>query len=352
MLKYALKRTGYGFLVLLGIVVIVFVLFNLIPADAARMTMGQRSDLSSLEAVNKELGLDKSKGHQFLLYINDLSPIGLHETSAQSQKKYNYTPLINIGEEKVIALKAPYLRRSYQSRKRVTSIIAEKFPGTAVLALSSMFFATVLGIILGVIAALKKDKWQDKLALSISTLGISMPSFFSAIIIAWIFGFLLAEYTGLNMTGSLYEYDAFDGKYLSLKNLILPMLTLGIRPLAIIVQLTRNSMLDVLKKDYIRTAIAKGLPNRTIVFKHALKNALNPVVTAVSGWLASLLAGAFFVEIIFGWNGIGKATVEALGQADFPVVMGAILFVGAIFVVLNIIVDIIYGLIDPRIKLD
>ena len=351
MLPYILQRIGYGFLVLLGIVLVVFVLFNLIPTDPARMTMGQRGDQSTLEAINKELGLDKSKGEQFLLYLNDLSPLSIHKDTEENKIKYQYFGLASIGED-VIALKSPYLRRSYQTRKRVTTIIAEKFPGTAVLALSSMFFATVIGIFLGVVSALKKDKWQDKLALSVSTLGISLPSFFAAIIIAWIFGFLLSDYTGLKMTGSLYEYDAFEGKYLSLKNLILPMITLGIRPLAIIVQLTRNSMLDVLKKDYIRTAVAKGLPMRTVVFKHALKNALNPVVTAVSGWLASLLAGAFFVEIIFGWNGIGKATVEALSQADFPVVMGSILFVGVVFVILNLLVDIIYGLIDPRIKLN
>ncbi len=135
------------------------------------------------------------------------------------------------------------------------------------------------------------------------------------------------------------------------KNLILPMLTLGLRPLAIIVQLTRSAMLDVLSQDYIRTARAKGLSNNTVIYRHALRNALNPVITAVSGWFASLLAGSFFVEYIFGYNGLGKATVDALEMSDFPVVMGSILFVAFIFVIINILVDIGYAFLDPRVKL-
>ena len=129
------------------------------------------------------------------------------------------------------------------------------------------------------------------------------------------------------------------------------MITLGLRPLAIIVQLTRSAMLDVLSQDYIRTARAKGLSNRQVIYGHALKNALNPVITAISGWFASLLAGSFFVEYIFGYNGLGKATVDALELSDFPVVMGSILFVAFIFVIINILVDIAYAFIDPRVKL-
>ncbi|MOA14610.1 Dipeptide transport system permease protein DppB [compost metagenome] len=152
------------------------------------------------------------------------------------------------------------------------------------------------------------------------------------------------------MSGSLHNYDPFKGEVLTIKNLWLPMITLGLRPLAIIVQLTRSAMLDVLSMDYIRTARAKGLNNYTVVVKHALRNALNPVVTAISGWFASLIAGSFFIEYIFGYNGLGKATVDALGLADFPVVMGSILFCGFFFVVLNILVDILYGVLDPRVR--
>ena len=182
-------------------------------------------------------------------------------------------------------------------------------------------------------------------------LGISAPAFFAGIIIAWLFGFVLADYTGLNMSGSLYSYDPFKGEIITLRNLWLPMITLGLRPLAIIVQLTRSAMLDVLSQDYIRTAKAKGLSRKTIIYKHALKNALNPVITAISGWFASLLAGSFFVEYIFGYNGLGRTTVHALEMSDFPVVMGSILFIAFVFVVVNILVDLLYAWIDPRVKL-
>jgi peptide/nickel transport system permease protein len=155
------------------------------------------------------------------------------------------------------------------------------------------------------------------------------------------------------MTGSLFSVDDFgNGTYLDLKNLVLPALTLGIRPLAIIVELTRNSLLEVLTQDYIRTARAKGLSKGRIILKHALKNALNPVVTAISGWLASMLAGAVFVEFIFDWKGIGVVIVNALDKYDFPVVMGAVLFISIILIVINFAVDILYGWLDPRVRLD
>jgi len=152
------------------------------------------------------------------------------------------------------------------------------------------------------------------------------------------------------MTGGLYAVDPFKGEYLALKNLILPALVLGFRPLAIIVQLTRSSMLEVLSQDYIRTGKAKGLSAFVIITKHALRNAMNPVVTAISGWLGSLLAGAVFVEYIFGWNGIGKLTVTALENYDLPVVMGIVLFISLVFIALNILADLLNGVLDPRIR--
>jgi peptide/nickel transport system permease protein len=196
-----------------------------------------------------------------------------------------------------------------------------------------------------------KNTWIDNAANAFAILGISAPAFFAGIIIAWFFGFVLGPYTGLNMSGSLYSYDPFRGEVITLKNLILPVVTLGLRPLAIIVQLTRTAMLDILAQDYIRTARAKGLGRFAVIYKHALKNALNPVITAISGWFASLLAGSFFVEYIFGYNGLGRTTVKALEMSDFPVVMGSILFIALIFVIINILVDILYAFADPRVKL-
>lgn len=347
---YILRKFLYGLAVMAGVILVVFVLFNILPGDPARMTMGQRSDVQSLDAVRKEFGLDRSKPVQFFLYINDLSPLSIHPSTDENQEKYHYQALFTIGKE-VVVLKKPYLRRSYQTKRDVTTILSETVPNTFVLALTAMVFATLIGVFLGVLSAVNKGTWIDNAANSFAILGISAPSFFAGIIIAWLFGFVLADYTGLNMSGSLYSYDPFEGEVITWRNLWLPMITLGLRPLAIIVQLTRSAMLDVLAQDYIRTAKAKGLGKNAIIYKHALKNALNPVITAISGWFASLLAGSFFVEYIFGYNGLGRTTVTALEMSDFPVVMGAILFIAFVFVVMNILVDILYAWVDPRVKL-
>lgn len=349
---YALRKFCYGLAVMAGVVVVVFVLFNILPGDPARMTLGQRADIQSLEAVRKEFGLDRSKPMQFVLFLNDLSPVGFHEDNKPTQEKYHYIRLINYAPENVIALKWPYLRRSYQTKREVSTILSETVPNTFVLAATAMLFATLSGVLLGVLSAVYKNTWIDHSVNAFAIMGLSAPSFFAGIIIAWFFGFVLGPYTGLNMSGSLYSYDPFKGEVLTLKNLILPVLTLGLRPLAIIVQLTRTTMLDILAQDYIRTARAKGLGRNAIIYKHALKNAMNPVITAISGWFASLLAGSFFVEYIFGYNGLGRATVRALEMSDFPVVMGSILFIALVFVVINIFVDVLYALVDPRVKLN
>ena len=349
--KYLFSKLAYGFIVLAGVIVIIFFLFTVLPGDPAQMTLGQRSDVQSLEAVRKDLGLDQPIYKQFLFYIKDLSPLSVEKKDHESQLKYHYIPLVSVSGQTTLVLKRPYLRRSYQTKREVSEILGDTIPNTLILAFSAMVFATFIGIILGVYSALYKNTWVDKLFIGISIFGVSAPSFFAGIIIAWFFGFVLHPYTGLNMTGSLFSYDPFQGKILDLRNLILPVLTLGLRPLSIIMQLTRSSMLDVLSQDYIRTARAKGLSENQVIFKHALKNALNPVLTAVSGWFASLLAGSFFVEYIFGYNGLGKATVDALELNDFPVVMGSILFVASIFVLINVVVDALYALLDPRISL-
>jgi peptide/nickel transport system permease protein len=256
-----------------------------------------------------------------------------------------------IGGHLKLGIKMPYLRKSYQTKKEVGRVLMEALPGTLILAMAAMLFATVAGICLGVTAAVKKGTWMDTTAVFSSIAGISAPSFFMAIVIAYFFGVVLHSYTGLNLTGSWFDIDEVTGeKYLSLKNLILPAFTLGIRPLAIITQLTRSAMLDVLNQDYIRTAYAKGLGKKAIIYKHALRNALNPVITAITGWFAELLAGAFFVEYIFGWKGIGKITIDALEKLDYPVVMGAVLISACIFIIINLFADLLYRIVDPRVK--
>lgn len=431
MINYLLKKLGYGLLVLLGVVSLVFFVFNLKPGDPARMVAGQKITPELIQAIERNLNLDLPIVQRFGVYLNDISPVSVHNEINEASRiflddsKYSYTKLFPTGGENVIVLKAPYLNRSFQSKRNVSSIISQALPGTLILAIVAIVFALIIGVFGGVLAALNKDKWVDKLILILSVIGMSGPSFFMAILVAWIGGLLwfnsiplpiipfiigvglfiyllvtgyrkedkfkllstesiraaikatvigfglwlilvlftsvfsFGEWvywslslpgTGLDMTGSLYSLDEWEGLYLNPKNLILPALTLGIRPLGVVVQLTRSSLLEVLKQDYIRTAKAKGLSENMVIYKHALRNALNPVITAVSGWFASMLAGAVFVEFVFGWKGLGLEIFNALEKEDFPVVMGAVLVISFMFVILNILVDVLYGIVDPRVR--
>lgn len=358
MLRYFFNKLGYGILTLWGVITVVFFLFNILPGDPARMMLDQNENSEQLAIIKKKYGFDLPISQQYLNYLNDLSVISLHSKNADNytffdQNKYNGVKLIELKNSDVV-LKAPYLRESFQKNgKKVTDIIAETLPNTIFLAFFAVGIAIFLGIFLGILSALYKDTAFDKAIAIISTFGMSLPSFFCAILAAWIFGFVLNEYTGLNMTGSLYEVDDFgEGVHLQLKNSILPAVVLGIRPLGVVIQLMRNSLLEVLNQDYIRTAKAKGLSMFKIVYKHALKNALNPVVTAVSGWFASMLAGSVFVEFIFGWNGLGKEIVDALNNLDLPIIMGSVLVIATTFVLITILVDMIYAYLDPKIKLN
>ena len=322
------------------------------------MMLGQNEDSEQLKIVKQKYGFDKSLTTQYFYYINDLSPLSFHSKKEDdytfyNSKKYSGIEVFSLANTSV-ALKVPYLRESFTKQgKKVSQVLTETLPNTFVLAVSAIGIALLLGLILGVFSALYKDTFIDKTIQILSTLGMSVPSFFSSILFAWLFGYVLHEYTNLEMTGSLFELDDYgENTNLKLKNLILPAIVLGIRPLAVIIQLMRNSLLEVLNQDYIRTARAKGLSEFQIIKKHAIKNALNPVVTAISGWFASLLAGAVFVEYIFGWNGLGKEIVNALNTLDLPVIMGSVLIIATLFIIINIIVDIIYTLLDPKVKLE
>ena len=349
MLRFILNRLLYGCVVLLGTVIVVFFIFNVLPGDPVNMMAGQRTDVTTREAIAQELGLNLPIHEQLFFYLNDLSPISVHDNTEKTQNKYDYRKLLTFNSS-VLVIKAPYLRRSFQTNKKVSEIIGENIEGTFWLAFCAMLFASIVGITLGTFSALKQGTWIDNLLITGSVIGISMPPFVLGALMAMVFGYYLYEYTGLNTTGHLWEYD-IDGKKLVLKNLILPSITLWFSPMAIIVQLTRSSMIEVLSQDYIRTAHAKGLKPFVVVFKHALKNALNPVITAVSGWLASLMAGAFFIEYIFAWKGLGSVTINAVYNLDFPVVMGATLFVALVFIITNLLVDILYGIVDPRVRI-
>ena len=331
-------------------------MFNILPGDPASIILGQHANKEQVDKIHEKIGYNRPITTQYAIYLNDLSPISINNRNNISSPFFldtsNYCSFIlcNVLTENVLVLKFPYLRKSYITGQQVSKIISERLPETITLALSSIILASIIGILLGIIAALNKDTWIDKCALVFSALNISLPSFVTGLVIAWVFGFLLRDYLHLNNIGSLYERDDFGERRLMLKNLILPTITLGLRPLALIVQLTRSSVLDVIGMDYIRTARAKGVTFTKIVFKHVLKNALNPVVTAISGWFAALMAGAIFVENIFNWKGIGYEVFDALTKKDLPVVMGATLVFATFFVLINLIVDIIYSILDPRVR--
>ena len=434
MFQYIIRKIIYGFLVLFGVVTIIFVLFNIKPGDPSLMLGGQNATDEVIENIRKDLGLDLPFYKRYLLYLNDLSPLSIHDNNNLESNiyldtaKYDASELFRMGETRYLVFKYPYLGKSYQNKRNVDEIIMEKLPDTVILAFGAIFIATILGIFLGIVSAVNKGEFYDNVSFISAVAGMSAPSFFMAAIIsvvggytwseqmnlpvlplilailglligfvrqyiqnrkdinwknilswsfkgfifglfAWviyiclynIFGFtdiplisntFSAPGTGLDPSGPLVEINDYTGdEEYHWENLVLPAITLGIRPLAIVTQLTRSSLLDVLSQDYIRTARSKGLSINTVILKHALKNALNPVITAISGWFASLLAGAVFVEQIFDWNGIGNELVIALKNDDFPLVMGVTIVIASFFVLINILVDIIYGYLDPRVRL-
>jgi peptide/nickel transport system permease protein len=330
-MAFAGRKIALALFTLWGVATLVFFLFTIVPGDSAQMMLGKREDPEALAAVRAKYGLDKPVAVQYMNYLGRILPFDTNDG---------------------FSLSAPDLGESFQRQgQSVRGLIAATFPNTALLAATSIGFAVLLGMFLGAIAAYNEGSWIDHALTTLSSLGMSLPSFFTAVLLAWVFAYLLGPWTGLSLTGSLYEVDDYSGeRYLQLKNLILPALTLGIRPIGVIVQLTRKSILEVGAMDFVRTARAKGIPEGRVLLRHILPVASNPIITTVSGWFASLLAGAVFVEIIFGWNGMGKLLVEALNTRDLPVTMGCVLVIAAIFVIITTLVDIAYAILDPRVR--
>jgi peptide/nickel transport system permease protein len=278
-----------------------------IPGDPARLMLGQRADIASIEAVRKQLGLDDPLYVQYARFISK-------------------------------AIQGD-LGRSYSSNRDVLTTIIETFPATAILAISSLFISSLIGIIIGVISSVKPYTLADNISMLGALFGISFPPFALGLVMAFVFGALLKWFpiSGYINNGLIY--------------LVLPMVTLALRPMAIIARLTRSSMLDVLQQDYVRTARAKGVNNWKVIIKHALRNALNPVITTISAWLAALLGGTFFIEYIFNWPGIGLLAINSILSLDFPMIQGTVLFTAVIFIIINMLVDIIYAFLDPKVKL-
>lgn len=305
MLSYLTRKILYSILVLLGVVLVTF--FIRPPGDPARLMLGQRADSASVAALRQELGLDQPLPAQVGIYMKNL---------AQGD-----------------------LGRSIATDRPVLETLIERMPPTALLAVTSMAIATLLGVILGLIAGSRPNTWIDSLSMSVALAGISLPAFVVGLLLILFFGVVLEWFPNSGYIDRGWEH------------LTLPVITLAIRPLSIIARVTRSSMIDVMGQDYVRTARAKGLDERTVIVKHALRNALNPVVTTVSAWFAGLLAGTYFIEYIFNWPGLGLAAFNAIEKLDFPMIQGVVLFTAVVFVVMNILSDIVYAMIDPKVRL-
>lgn len=350
MLQFIFSRVLYGAIVLVLVTIIVSSIIYMTPVDPARLTFGQRMDEQTVVEKRKQLGLDQSLFTQLGMYLTDVSPlVFLHKQRWKPEYTGYSIPLLG---DRVFGVKWPYLRESYQTGRPVKQVLFRAFPSTLILATLAIGMAIVIGIVGGVIAALNKGKMIDHALILISTIGYSVPSYVTAIVLGIFFGYFLRQYTGLNIQGSLIEINDLGEEELVLKNLLLPALALGVRPVSIVVQLTRSAMLQTLEEKFVVAARAKGLRTFRLIRVHVLRNALNPVVTAISGWFASLLAGAFFVEFIFNFKGLGFVTVNALLNYDIPVILGALLLSCIFFIVINILVDITYRLLDPRIALN
>ena len=304
MVKYIGKRLLTSIITIWAVVTIVFFLVRLMPGgpfDGEKITPEMKAQL------NEKYGLDKPVGEQYTMYMKNLLKGDLGQSMA------------------------------YKGRK-VGSIIEKSFPNSAKVGVASIIFSVAVGIALGIVAALKADKWPDRVCMVLSTLGITIPSFVMGTFLIFIFttNLKLLPATGLS-TPSRY---------------IMPVLALSGSSMAFITRLTRSKLIDVLKSDYIRTAKAKGLSGRTIIFKHALRNSLIPVVTYLGPLVAGVLTGSFVVEKIFAIPGLGNEFTTTITNRDYTSLLGVTVFYCTLIVVSNLLVDIIYVLIDPRIKLE
>lgn len=332
--RYILKRLLNLIPVLLGITLLVFILLHLIPGDPAQILAGTRATPEIVEAIREQLGLNKPLPIQYLLFLGNLL-------------RFN-------------------LGNSIMSGASIIQEITIRWPATFELSLAAMLIALILGIPAGVLAAVRKNSAIDNLTMSGSLIGVSMPVFWLGLLLIYLFavnwqwlppGLRMSQEVATSfkpMTG-FYIFDALlqlNWKALKdvLAHLVLPAFTLSTISLAIIARITRSAMLEVLSQDYIRTARAKGVLERWVIFKHALKNALLPVVTIIGLQFGTLLSGAILTETIFSWPGIGLWIYDGILNRDYPVVQGGVIFVSISFVLINLLVDISYAFLDPRIQ--
>ncbi len=334
MIRYITQRLLMLIPVLIGISIITFVMIRLIPGDPARIMAGERATEEQVQRVREMWGLDKPLHEQYIIYMKNLARG-------------------NLG-------------RSLKRNEAVTQELRWALPTTIELAFAAMFVAILIGIPAGIIAAYKQNSWWDLLVMVGSMVGISMPVFWLGLLLIYVFALKLGWMppsgrlsVGIKITPitGMYTVDAlitgnWRGFLDALKHLIMPAVAVGTIPMAVIARMTRSSLLEVLRQDYIRTARAKGLAERAVIFRHALKNAFLPVVTIIGLQLGTLLVGAILTETIFALPGMGRLIVDRILSRDYPVVQGAVLVFAATFVFINLIVDISYAYLDPRIRYD
>lgn len=304
MRRYVLRRIGLLVPVVLGVVTVVFLIVHLIPGDPVEIMLGEQARAVDREALRHEMGLDKPIHLQYVAFLKGLVR----------------------GD----------LGHSLHTKQPVLTSIARRLPATIELAAAAMAVAMLLAIPLGLLAAYKKDSLVDQGSMLFALLGISMPNFWLGPLLIIVFSLKLGWFP-VSGRGSL-------------AHVVLPAITLGTAMAAILTRMTRASMLDVIKSDYITTARAKGVRESLVVLKHAFRNALIPVVTIVGLQIGSLLAGSIITETIFAWPGIGRLTIQAINARDYPLVQGCVLIIALGYVLVNFATDLLYGLIDPRIR--
>ncbi len=307
MRRYVLSRCGQAVPVLFGVTLITFLLTHVALGDPVRAMMGQRADPEVVARIRAEYGLDKPLWHRYALYMGKLL----------------------VGD----------LGYSYRQGRPVSETLAERLPATARLAVAAMVVALVLGMTAGIVAAVRHNTGVDLLMMTLSLLGISTPVFWLGMMLILLFAVSLGWFP---ISG--YGDGAFG-------HLVLPALTLGALQAGYIARMTRSALLEVLRQEYVRTARAKGLKERVVILKHGLRNGILPILTLVGIGLGDLLVGAPLTETVFAWPGLGRLLVAAVGNRDLPVVLGATLLFALIFLAANLIVDLVYALVDPRVRL-
>jgi peptide/nickel transport system permease protein len=329
MAAYIFRRVLLMITLLFMLSVAVFFLFNMLPGDPARLTCGKACTPAVIEANRKRLGYDQPV---LVQYQNFVGGIFFGRTfSADSPEP--------------ITCEAPCLGYSFSRHEEVMSLITRAAPVTFWLAVGAFIIWLVVGISLGIFAALKRGRWQDRLTLGVSLVGYSMPSFFIGLILYY---FVVIQYKLLPKP----EYvSPFDDPVKFLQTMILPWIVLAVLYAAFYMRLTRNQVLEVLNDDYVRTARAKGLPERTVVVKHALRAGLTPIVTSAGLDLAGLLGGAIISENIFNLPGLGSLAVDSITKSDLPIITGLTLLTASLIIVANLVVDLLYAVIDPRVRL-